>query len=232
VRESLVLLKNRNGILPLSRKLNVLVAGDGADNIGKQSGGWTLTWQGTDNTNADFPGATSIFAGIKAAVTAGGGTATLSVDGSFKQKPDVAIVVFGEQPYAEYFGNVKSLDYQGGKGADAALLARLKQAGIAVISIFLSGRPLWVNAELNASDAFVAAWLPGSEGAGIADVIFRNSEGAVNHDFTGKLSFSWPRWANDAALNRNDTNYDPLFAYGFGLTLRDKDTLADDLPVQ
>jgi len=232
VRESLVLLKNRNGILPLSRKLNVLVAGDGADNISKQSGGWTLTWQGTDNTNADFPGATSIFAGVKAAVTAAGGTATLSVTGSFKQKPDVAIVVFGEQPYAEYFGNVKSLDYQGSNGADAALLARLKQAGIPVVSIFLSGRPLWVNPELNASDAFVAAWLPGSEGAGIADVIFRNSEDAVNHDFTGKLSFSWPRRANDAALNRNDANYDPLFAYGFGLTLRDRDTLADDLPVQ
>jgi len=231
VRESLVLLKNKNGILPLARKLNVLVAGDGADNIGKQSGGWTLTWQGTDNTNADFPGATSIFAGIKAAVTAAGGTAALSADGSFRQKPDVAIVVFGEQPYAEYFGNVKSIDYQGRDGADAALLARLKKAGIPVVSIFLSGRPLWVNPEINASDAFVAAWLPGSEGAGIADVIFRNEQGTVNHDFSGKLSFSWPRQASETALNRNDPGYDALFAYGFGLTFADRDTLDDDLPV-
>jgi beta-glucosidase len=231
VRESLVLLKNKNGILPLARKLNVLVAGDGADNIGKQSGGWTLTWQGTDNTNADFPGATSIFAGINAAVTAGGGAAVLSVDGTFRQKPDVAIVVFGEQPYAEYLGNIKSIDYQGGAGADAALLARLKKAGIPVVSIFLSGRPLWVNPELNASDAFVAAWLPGSEGAGVADVIFRGTNGAVNHDFTGKLSFSWPRQASETALNRNDPGYAALFAYGFGLTFADRDALNDNLPI-
>jgi beta-glucosidase len=231
VRESLVLLKNRNGVLPLARKLNVLVAGDGADNISKQSGGWTLTWQGTENTNADFPGATSIFAGIKAAVVSSGGAAVLSADGQFTQKPDVAIVVFGENPYAEWHGNIKSIDYQGNDGADAALLARLKQAGIPVVSIFLSGRPLWVNPELNASDAFVAAWLPGSEGAGIADVLFRKNNGGVNHDFTGKLSFSWPRNVTQTALNRNDPGYDALFAYGFGLTYGDHDTLPDTLPV-
>ncbi|HEY4367682.1 MAG TPA: glycoside hydrolase family 3 protein [Steroidobacteraceae bacterium] len=231
VRESLVLLKNRNGLLPLARKLNVLVAGDGADNIGKQCGGWSLTWQGTQNTNADFPGATSIFAGIKAAVATGGGTAALSPAGTFTHKPDVAIVVFGEGPYAEYSGNIKSMGYQGSAGRDAELLARLKQAGIPVVAIFLSGRPLWVNPELNASDAFVAAWLPGSEGAGVAEVIFRNNDGTVNHDFTGKLSFSWPRRSEAMPLNRNDEHYDPLFAYGFGLTFQDADTLQDDLPV-
>lgn len=230
VRESLVLLKNRNGLLPLPRNMNVLVAGQGADNIGKQAGGWSVTWQGTGNSNADFPGATSIFAGIKTVVSAAGGKATLSVDGSYASPPDVAIVVFGEEPYAEWHGNIKSIDYQGATGSDAALLERLKAAGIPVVSIFLTGRPLWINPELNASDAFVVAWLPGTEGGGVADVIFRNEKGEAANDFVGKLSFSWPRSVDQLTLNRNDANYDPLFPYGFGLTYADQDTLAD-LPV-
>ena len=218
VRESLVLLKNEGGVLPLKRRINVLVAGDGADDIGKQSGGWTISWQGTGNTNSDFPGATSIFGGIRAAVAAGGGTATLSPDGSFQQRPDAAVVVFGENPYAEYEGNVKSIDYQGASGSDLALLRRFKDAGIPVIAVLITGRPLWVDPEIEASDAFVVAWLPGSEGAGVADVLFRTTQGAIDHDFKGKLSFSWPRSADQPALNRNDANYDALFAYGFGLT--------------
>jgi beta-glucosidase len=109
-------------------------------------------------------------------------------------------------------------------------MKRFKDAGIPVVAVFLSGRPLWVNPELNVADAFVAAWLPGSEGNGIADVIFRNERDAVNHDFKGKLSYSWPRYANQPALNRNDANYAALFAYGFGLTYADKDDLGDTLP--
>ena len=128
-------------------------------------------------------------------------------------------------------GNIKSIDYQGADGRDAALMTKLKAAGIPVVSVFLSGRALWVNPELNASDAFVAAWLPGSEGAGVADVLFRNEQGEVNKDFKGKLSFSWPRSTDQFEINRNDPNYAPLFAYGFGLTYADKDTLGDDLPV-
>lgn len=234
VRESLVLLKNKGGLLPLSRRLDVLVAGDAANDIGKQSGGWSITWQGRETTNADFPGATAIFAGIKAAVASAGGTATLSVDGSYVDKPDVAIVVFGENPYTEMQGDIATIDYHGPDGgpagADAALLQRLKQAGIPVVAVFISGRPLYVNPELNASDAFVAAWLPGSEGAGIADVLFRKSNGQVNHDFTGKLAFSWPRNVNQTTLNRRDADYHPLFPYGFGLRYSDRDTLGDDLP--
>lgn len=230
VRESLVLLKNKGGLLPLRGDINVLVAGDGANNIGKQSGGWSITWQGTQTTNADFPGATSIFAGIQAAVASTGGRATLSVDGSYTKKPDVAIVVFGENPYTEFEGDIASIDYQGEAGSDAALLRRFKDAGIAVVAVFLSGRPLYVNPELDASDAFVAAWLPGSEGAGIADVIFRNAAGEVNHDFTGKLSYSWPRSASQTTINRNDASYDPLFAYGFGLNYSGAaNTLGDNL---
>ena len=260
VQKSLVLLKNADGLLPLRRKINVLVAGDGADNIGKQSGGWTITWQGTGNSNADFPGATSIFEGIRSTVTAGGGRATLSPDGSYRSRPDVAIVVFGENPYAEWHGDLKSLDYRGAdpidmlrpapevappgawsepqterlahpvSGAaaadpDLALLLRLRHNHVPVVAVFLTGRPRGVTAELDASNAFVVAWLPGSEGGGVADVLFRSNTGEVNVNFTGKLSFDWPRGTgqgNPGSERRGgdpaDGRDSPLFPYGFGLT--------------
>jgi beta-glucosidase len=272
VRKSLVLLKNSKGVLPLHANANVLVAGDGADNIPKQTGGWSVTWQGTENSNADFPGSTSIFAGIRASVAAAGGTATLSVEGTFRSKPDVAIVVFGENPYAEWFGNIPVLDraakYRNGatpvpeaselgatcapsspqdaarstgsaaaqnpagsqtlgasssveapaESHDLALLRSLKQQGIPVVAVFLTGRPLWITPELEASDAFVVAWLPGTEGGGVADVLFRKADDSVNYSFTGKLSYSWPRTPQDTTVNRGDASYSPLFPYGFGLT--------------
>jgi beta-glucosidase len=230
VRRSLVLLKNTGGLLPLKRDLNVLVAGDGADDISKQSGGWSVTWQGTEVTNEDFPGATSIFAGVREAVTAGGGSATLSPDGSFDESPDVAIVVFGEDPYAEYEGDLESLNFSAQHGESLELLQRLKGQGVPIVSVFLSGRPLWVNPELNTSTAFVAAWWPGSEGGGVADVLFRDSDGEVSFDFTGVLSFSWPSDPSGPNPNRGDPDYGPLFPYGFGLTYGDVDTLPDDLP--
>ncbi|WP_309088545.1 glycoside hydrolase family 3 N-terminal domain-containing protein, partial [Phenylobacterium sp.] len=222
VRESLVLLKNNGGVLPIRSSARVLVAGDGADNIGKQSGGWTLSWQGTGNKASDFPGAQSIWAGLREAVEAGGGQAELSPDGSFNTKPDVAIVVFGEEPYAEFMGDRPHLEYQPGAKTDLALLRKLKSQGIPVVAVFLSGRPMWVNPELNAADAFVAAWLPGSEGGGVADVLIGDARGKARHDFRGKLSFSWPKLASQTSLNRGDAKYDPLFAYGYGLTYRDR----------
>jgi beta-glucosidase len=220
VRESLVLLKNNGKILPLSAKANVLVAGDGADNIAKQSGGWSITWQGTGVANKDFPKGQSIFSGIAEAVQKAGGTATLAVDGAYSNKPDVAIVVFGEEPYAEGFGDRSTIEYSPGDKKDLALLRRLKSQGIPVVAVFLSGRPMWVNAEINAADAFVAAFLPGTEGGGVADVLVRKPNGAINHDFKGKLSFSWPKRPDQTPLNIGDANYDPLFAYGFGLTYK------------
>jgi beta-glucosidase len=228
VRESLVLLKNKDRLLPLNPKQRVLVAGDTADNIGKQSGGWTITWQGTNNTNADFPGGSSIWDGINQEVMAAGGKAVLSVNGEFEQKPDVAIVVFGEEPYAEGQGDRESLIYQPQSKTDLALLRKFKSAGIPVVSVFISGRPMWVNAELNASDAFVAAWLPGSEGEGVAEVLFTDADGQIKHDFTGKLSFSWPKSAKQI-VNIGDDNYQPLLPFGFGLSYADENTLADDL---
>jgi beta-glucosidase len=236
VRKSLVLLKNNDGLLPLPAKSNVLVAGDGANNIGKQAGGWTLSWQGTGNSNKDFPGATSIWDGIKASVEQAGGKAVLSEDGSYQAgdfasgKPDVAIVVYGEEPYAEWHGDVTSIEYQyGSKVKDLELLRRLKQQGIAVVSVFITGRPLFTNRELNASDAFVVAWLPGSEGNGVAQVMMRSEKGEVQHDFQGKLSFSWPKKVTQAVINVGDKEYDPLFPYGYGLSYAEPRNVANNL---
>lgn len=226
VRESLVLLKNQNGLLPLSPKQRILVAGDGADDVGKQAGGWTLNWQGTGTTRKDFPNADTIYEGIARQASAAGGEAVLAVDGRYAVKPDVAVVVFGEDPYAEFQGDRPTLAYKPGNETDLALLKRLKAEGIPVVAVFLSGRPLWVNREINAADAFVAAWLPGSEGAGIADVLLRGSDGRVQHDFKGKVSFSWPRTATQYANNVGQKDYDPLFAFGFGLTYADNGDLA------
>ena len=220
VRESLVLLKNNGSVLPIKGSAHILVTGAGADDISRQTGGWTLSWQGTGNKNTDFPNAQSIYAGFREAAKAQGGVAELSVDGSFQHRPDVAVVVFGETPYAEFQGDLKTLEYQPGDKHDLALLKRLKAQGIPVVAVFLSGRPLWVNPEINASDAFVAAWLPGSEGGGIADVLMGDGAGKPRHDLSGRLGYSWPKTAAQASLNIGHAPYDPLFAYGYGLTYK------------
>ena len=217
VRKSLVLLKNE-GVLPVKAAANILVAGSAGNDIGQQSGGWTLSWQGDGNTNADFPNAQSIFSGIAEAMKSSGGSAAFSADGSYATRPDLAIVVFGEKPYAEGSGDIRSLEFEPGDKKALALLKKFKAAGIPVVSVFLSGRPMWVNPELNQSDAFVAAWLPGSEGGGIADVLVGDAEGRPRQDFTGRLSFSWPRTAAQFLLNRGQPGYDPLFPFGYGLS--------------
>lgn len=210
VAKSQVVLKN-DGILPLRSGSNVLVAGSAADNIAQAAGGWTLTWQGGgDLDNDDFPGATSIWSGIETAVEAGGGTATLAVDGSYSTKPDVAVVIFGEEPYAEFAGDRKNLAFSDEEGL--SLLRKFKADGIPAVAVFLSGRPMWVNRELNAANAFVASWLPGSEGAGIADVL----SGAI--PATGKLGFSWPEKCDQGPLNSAEG---ALFPLGYGRSLAD-----------
>jgi beta-glucosidase len=211
VRESLVLLKN-NGVLPIKPNATVLIAGDGADNIAMQTGGWTLSWQGADNGPNDFPGATSIYGGLKAAIDAAGGQALFSPDGTLPQKADVAIVVFGETPYAEFAGDQSEVALHHDNVESLELIKKLKAQGMPVTAVMLSGRALYVNPQINAADAFVAAWLPGSEGEGIADVL----TGKV--DFRGKLSFSWPRRPDQTPLNVGDAKYDPQFAYGYGLS--------------
>ena len=225
VRESLVLLKN-DGVLPLNPKQTVLVAGDGADNIGKQSGGWTLSWQGTGNSNDDFPGGSSMYDGVKRHVDAAGGTVVLSPEGQYDEKPDVAIVVFGEDPYAEFVGDIENLAYKPSDDRDLELLRRLQADNIPTVAMFLTGRPLWVNREINASNAFVAAWLPGSEGGYAMDVIFADEDGRAVTDFKGKLSYSWPQTVIQTPLNVGDEVYEPLFSFGYGLTYADDGNLS------
>lgn len=210
VAKSLVLLKN-TGVLPLKPSANILVAGDGADDIARQSGGWTLSWQGTGLSNAMFPGATTLWGGIAAAVKAGGGQAKLAPDGKYTHKPDAAIVVFGETPYAEFQGDIKSLQLRPELRAPLATMQRLKAAGIPVVAVMLTGRPLFVNPMLNAADGFVVAWLPGSEGAGVADRLFATSGTAA--PFTGKLPADWPLTARPGGPK--------LYSFGYGLTGRE-----------
>ena len=206
VAKSQVILKN-TGVLPLKAGANILVAGTAADSIAQASGGWTLTWQGgRELANDQFPGATSIFRGIADAAQEAGGKAMLSQEGRYAEKPDTAIVVFGEQPYAEFAGDRKTMVFSDEEGL--ALLRKFKAQGIPTVAVFLSGRPMWMNREINAADAFVASWLPGSEGAGVADVLF----GKV--PASGRLSFSWPADCGGAPVNGPEG---ALFNRGYGL---------------
>jgi beta-glucosidase len=218
VRKSLVLLKNKNNILPLSRTLRILVAGKSADCLANQCGGWSVTWQGAETSNQDFPQGTSVLAAVKkvAKNTVFDETGRSAKKGTY----DVAIVVIGETPYAEYEGDIKgalTLEHAKMYPEDLKVLETIKKAGIPIITLFVSGRPLYVNKEINCSDAFIAAWLPGTEADGITDVVFRNEKGEVNFDFSGKLAFSWPREQCQTSVNRGDAGYNPLFPYGFGL---------------
>lgn len=217
VAKSLVLLKNNGAVLPLRAGSRVLIAGPGADNMAMQAGGWTITWQGTDTRPEDFPNGQTIGRAIVSAVSEAGGKATISKDGQWTERPDVAIVVYGEQPYAEYQGDVPNLAFRPMAG-EQDLIARLKAQGIKVVSVFLSGRPMFAGAQINASDAFVAAWLPGTQGAGVADVLVARRNGTASRNFTGRLPFAWPADARSPIT-------DPLFPAGYGLNYGKTQTL-------
>lgn len=207
VRQSMVLLKNNNNILPLSKNAARLhVAGSGANDIGMQCGGWTIDWQGKKGNVT--PGGTTIFEGIKNTVSKNA-KVSFSVDGSGADSTDIGIVVVGEEPYAEMFGDRADLALS---ATDAAVIDRMKAKGIPVVVVLLSGRPMIINSSLEKSDAFVAAWLPGTEGQGIADVLFGD------YVPTGKLPHSWPKSMNQIPINIGDKEYDPLFPFGYGLT--------------
>lgn len=216
VRKSQVLLKNEGGILPASPDRKFIIAGPGADNIGQQSGGWTVSWQGTGNTNQDFPGGTSIAAGLTAQIEAAGGSVTSDTDAD----ADIAIVVFGESPYAEMQGDVYTVAWYDQRG-ERALIKSLKARGIPVVAVFLTGRPMWVNDILNESDAFVVSWLPGSEGQGVADVLLADAQGDVQYDFVGKLPMPWP--ALDVNAVDRDLPVDAfIFPIGYGLSVTEE----------
>jgi beta-glucosidase len=206
VRESQVLLRN-DGVLPLSKTGGkVFVAGRSADNIGNQSGGWTLSWQGASGNTV--PG-TTILQGIRAAV--GNGTTVtyqrdgVGVDATYR----AAIAVVGETPYAEGAGDLPNS--MGLSATDLATLTRLRAAGVPLIVVLVSGRPLDIAGQLGDWDALLAAWLPGSEGAGVADVLFGD------HAPSGRLPVTWMRSADQQPINDGDGK-PALFPYGFGLT--------------
>ncbi|MGA9769027.1 MAG: glycoside hydrolase family 3 N-terminal domain-containing protein [Blastocatellia bacterium] len=206
VRESLVLLKNDKKALPVSKGLTrVHVAGKNADDIGNQCGGWTIAWQG--QSGDAMPGGTTILKAIQNTVSKNT-KVTFSKDGTGAEGADVGIVVIGEKPYAEMFGDRTDLSLD---NDDVTAIENMKKAGIRVVAVLMSGRPLIIDKVLDKCDAFVAAWLPGSEGQGIADVLFGD------YKPTGKLSVSWPRSMAQIPINFGDANYDPLFKYGFGL---------------
>ena len=221
VRKSLVLMKNDSRILPLSPKQRVLVVGADAHDVAKQCGGWTLTWQGTNNTNGDFPCAESIADGIRTVVSDGGGTVTCVDRVDDDTEADVAIVVFGEEPYAEGEGDLHHLSFSRDDAAPLQEMKALRARGIPVVSLFLSGRPRWINPELNCSDAFVVCWLPGTEGGAIGEVLFKDSEVEICHDFSGRLSFSWPLDALETSIDRDSNEPDKYLPVGYGLSYED-----------
>jgi beta-glucosidase len=206
VRKSLVLLKN-DGALPLSRQAaRIHVVGVAADDIGIQSGGWTIDWQG--GTGEITTGGTTILEALRSA--AGPGTqVTWSADGAGAEGADAVVVVIGEEPYAEMVGDRLDLTLPEDQ---RELVARAAATGVPTTVVLISGRPLIINDALAHADAFVAAWLPGTEGAGVAEVLFGD------HAPTGKLPFTWPRSMDQLPINVGDADYDPLFPFGFGLT--------------
>jgi beta-glucosidase len=204
VRESLVLLKNDRHALPLPSQINLAVFGKGADDLGVQCGGWTIDWQG--RTGKVTLGGTTILSAIRQAVSEQS-TVTFSPDGSKINKADAVIVVVGEPPYAEMKGDRSNLDLS---ADDAALISRAAATGKPVVTILLSGRPLILNSALAESEAFIAAWLPGTEGQGVTDVLFGD------YKFTGKLPRTWPH-SNDH-VRAGDLAEKPEFPFGFGLT--------------
>ena len=223
VRESLVLLKNEAGALPLKRGQRVLVVGKSADSLPNQSGGWSLTWQGTDNANADFPNADSIVSGFREALGADNVTLRESVDGVDPSRFDAVVAVIGETPYAEMMGDIVPSDtvaHSRRFPEDLATLQAAAKTGKPVVTVFLSGRPLYTNDLLNLSNAFVAAWLPGSEGKGIADVLVAGADGKPAHDFRGRLTFPWPNNACPAA------DKPALFKPGYGLSYANAGSVA------
>jgi len=239
VRKSLVMLKNEDALLPLDKNARILVAGKNANNRGHQCGGFTVNWQGA-TTNEEIPGGQSIWEGIQALAPGAVLSENLDGSEANPEAHDVAIVVIGETPYAEMMGDVRvpgllqeyttfpnstpmpiddtevaevyatNLYLHEMHPEDIATIENIRARGIPVVTVMVCGRPLVVEKELDASDAFVVAWLPGSEGQGVADVLFGD------FDIQGKLSVSWPKYDNEN-WNVGDPDYNPRFPYGFGI---------------
>ena len=218
VSSSIVVLKNEGATLPLSKTVaGVALGGKTADNIGNQCGGWTVTWQGM--SGAVTTGGTTVRQAFEAVVP---GKVTYALDGSMTTGAAVGVAVIGETPYSEGCGDIPtpvggascvarpstlSLD-----AADVQVVQRMKTAGLKTVVVLVVGRPVIIDSILPMADAIVVAWLPGTEGAGLTDVLF----GDVKP--TGKLPHTWPRTQAQIPINQGDATYDPLYPYGHGLT--------------
>ena len=226
VQKSLVLLKNNRHVLPLDPGARLLVVGKSANRIANQAGGWSIDWQGASNENLDFPAGSSILDGIRQVASPGNVSFNEHASGVDVAGFDAVIAVIGETPYSEFFGDLscglnprcpRAMEHARLHPEDLEVLSRVSGKGTPVVTIFLSGRPLVTTKELNLSDAFVAAWLPGTEGAAVAPVLFRGPDGKPERDFTGKLPFSWP--LKDCQPVAGNAKPDPLFAVSYGLSL-------------
>ena len=207
VRESMVLLKNNGSFLPLSKsKGKILVAGTKANDIGTQCGGWTITWQGK---TGNITKGTTILEAVRN--VRGAENVVYSADGKETIKAYAAIVVVGEKPYAEGMGDNKTLSLS---SQDISNIENVRKLRIPYVVLIISGRPLILDKPVTDANAIVACWLPGTEGSGIADVLFGD------FDFRGKLSHTWPASITQVPLNIGDKNYEPLFPYGFGLNYK------------
>jgi beta-glucosidase len=200
VRKSLVLLKTSANLFPLSKTAKITLVGPYSQDVGVQCGGWTMGWQGSSGNS--MPG-TTIRKGFE--TIGGASNISYSADGN-GITGDVAVVCIGERPYAEWYGDTNNLTVPG-----ASLVTAAKNSGKKVVVVLLSGRPLDISSVINSCDAFVAAWLPGTEGGGIAEVLYGT------YEFSGKLAFSWPRTTAQEPINYGDASYDPLFPYDYGL---------------
>ena len=206
VRESLVLLKNDNHVLPLSKSAKrIHLAGKSADDMGNQCGGWTITWQGK---SGNVIKGTTIRQGMS--MVAPNVNFTYSKDGSGAEGADAGVLVIGETPYAEMFGD-RTIARMALSAEDKAALQNMKAAGIPVAVVVVSGRPVFIDDVMDQAGAWVAAWLPGSEGAGVADVLFGD------YRPTGKLSFTWPK-STSTSLHRGDPGYVTQFPLDYGMS--------------
>ncbi|MGE5805170.1 MAG: glycoside hydrolase family 3 C-terminal domain-containing protein, partial [Ignavibacteria bacterium] len=205
VRKSLVLLKKKDNVLPLSKNnIKIHVAGKNADDIGNQCGGWTISWQGSSGNITE---GTTVLEAIQNAVESS--TVTYSLDGSGAAGSDFAVAVIGETPYAEYVGDRDDLNLS---SSDINTVRNLKKEGIPVIVVIISGRPMIIEPILHYSDAIIAVWLPGTEGDGIADILFGD------YQPSGLLSYTWPQNMEQIPINFGDSEYSPLYPFGYGLT--------------
>ena len=222
VRKSLVLLKDDRGVLPLQRGGRILVVGAGADSLPMQAGGWSLTWQGDQTKTSDYPYADTLLSALRK--TVGPGQVDYSADGKGVdvRKYSAVVMVAAEKPYAEGAGDIsfpKSIRHSSRYPGDLAALNRVSGKGVPVVTLLFSGRPVGANDLINRSDAFIAAWLPGTEGLGLAEMLIAGPDGRPAYDFSGRLPFDWP--AGDCLPKKGDMQ----FRRGYGLTLESRSRL-------